>query len=196
MAPDMLSLDRARLWLKLTRSHGIARRYFVVNGFDGALTMLGLIMGFRVSDASDLGLVLNACLGAAIALGVSGVSSAYVSEAAERRKALSELEDAMARDLGGSAHGRAAHWVPLLIALVNGAAPLVISLFILSPLLLARAGMVLPWSPLLLALGCAFFSIFLLGVFLGRVSGKHWLRSGLQTLLIALITVGLVLLLE
>ncbi len=188
----MLPLGRAHLWLKLTRSQGIARRYFVVNGFDGALTMLGLIMGFRVSGSSDLAMVLNACLGAAIALGVSGVSSAYVSEAAERRKALNELEEAMAKDLGGSAHGHAARWVPLLIALVNGAAPLFISLFILSPLWLAQAGIILPWPPLLAALGCAFFAVFLLGVFLGRVSGQHWLHSGLQTLLIALITAGLV----
>lgn len=192
----MGALGQARLWLRLTRSQGIARRYFVVNGFDGALAMLGLIMGFRVSNASDLAVVLNACLGAAIALGVSGLSSAYVSEAAERRKALSELEEAMAKDLGASAHGRAARWVPLVIALVNGAAPLFISLFILSPLWLVRAGVPLPWPPLSMALGCAFFSIFLLGVFLGRVSGQHWLRSGVQTLLIALLTAGLVLLLE
>ncbi len=189
-------LGQARQWLALTRSHGIARRYFVVNGFDGGLTMLGLITGFLVSGASDLRVVLNACLGAAIALAVSGVSSAYVSEAAERRKALSELEEAMAKDLGASAHGRAARWVPLLIALINGAAPLLISLFILSPLWLAQAGVALPLPPLHMALGCAFFAIFLLGVFLGQVSGRHWLHSGLQTLLIALLTVGLVLLLE
>ncbi len=191
----MEPLGQARLWLSITRSHGIARRYFVVNGFDGALTMLGLITGFQVSTVTDLSVVLSACLGAAIALGVSGVSSAYVSEAAERRKALTELEEAMAKDLGASAHGHAARWVPLLIALVNGAAPLLISLFILSPLWLARAGVALPLSPLLAALGCAFLIIFLLGVFLGSISGLHWLRSGLQTLFIALLTAGLVLLL-
>lgn len=188
----MEPLRRAHFLLSITRSHGIVRRYFVVNGFDGALTMLGLIMGFMVSGASDLAVVLSACLGAAIALGVSGVSSAYVSEAAERRKALGELEDAMAKDLGASAHGRAARWVPLLIALVNGSAPLLIALFILLPLWLALAGVALPLSPLHAALGCAFVAIFLLGVFLGSVSGLHWLRSGLQTLLIALFTAGLV----
>lgn len=191
----MWLLGRLRLWLDITRSHGIVRRYFVVNGFDGALTMLGLITGFMVSGTSDLAVVLNACLGAAIALGVSGVSSAYVSEAAERRKALAELEDAMGKDLGRSAHGHAARWVPLLIALVNGSAPLFISLFILSPLWLIRSGIVLPWPPLFVAMGCALVAVFLLGVFLGHVSGQHWLRSGLQTLFIALLTVGLVLLL-
>jgi hypothetical protein len=36
-------LERLRLLVQLTRAHRIARRYFVTNGFDGALTMLGLI---------------------------------------------------------------------------------------------------------------------------------------------------------
>ena len=77
-------VERGRFLLHITGTHGIVRRYFVVNGFDGALTMLGLIMGFLVSGPASLGVIISACLGAAIALGVSGVSSAYVSEVAER----------------------------------------------------------------------------------------------------------------
>jgi hypothetical protein len=34
--------------------------------------------------------------------------------------------------------------------------------------------------------------IFLLGVFLGRVGGIFWLWSGLQSLAVALVTVGLI----
>jgi len=34
--------------------------------------------------------------------------------------------------------------------------------------------------------------IFLLGVFLGRVGGTFWLWSGLQSLTVALVTVGLI----
>lgn len=184
----MKLLQQVKFLFEITRSHGIVRRYFVVNGFDGALTMLGLIIGFQLSAATELSVVVNACLGAAIALGVSGVSSAYVSEAAERRRALAKLEEAMVTDLQESAHAEAVRWVPMLIALVNGSSPLIISLLILSPLWLAMQGMSLPLSPLYLAIIIALLLIFLLGVFLGRISGISWLRSGLQTLLIALIT--------
>ncbi|MDH3639584.1 MAG: hypothetical protein OES09_14150, partial [Gammaproteobacteria bacterium] len=45
---------------KITRTHLIARRYFVVNGFDGALTMLGLIVGFYVSGEAALSVIVNA----------------------------------------------------------------------------------------------------------------------------------------
>ena len=185
-------LHQARFLLRITRSHGIVRRYFVVNGFDGALTMLGLIIGFLVSAPANLTIIINACLGAAIALGMSGISSAYVSEAAERKRALGKLEEAMVTDLQKSAHGDAARWVPLLIALVNGSAPLVISLLILTPLWLSNAGVPLPLSPLHAAILVSLALVFLLGVFLGRIAGISWLRSGIQTLLVAVVTAALI----
>jgi len=185
-------LEQTRFLLRITRTQDIMRRYFVVNGFDGALTMLGLILGFLVSGATDLSVIINVCLGAAIALGVSGVSSAYVSEAAERKRALGKLEDSMITDLGDSAHGDAARGVPLLIALVNGFAPLTISLLILAPLMAANGGLALPLSPLYAAVAVALLLIFLLGVFLGSIAGISWLRSGVQTLLVAILTATLI----
>lgn len=185
-------LEQTRFLLSITRTHDIVRRYFVVNGFDGALTMLGLIIGFLVSAPADLSVIINAGLGAAIALGMSGVSSAYVSESAERRRALGKLEEAMISDLQESAHGDAARGVPLLIALVNGAAPLVISLLILLPLWLSSAGVPLPFPPLYSSILVALLLVFLLGVFLGRIAGISWLRSGLQTLLVAVLTAALI----
>jgi len=188
----MSLLEKARFVLRITRTHDIMRRYFVVNGFDGALTMLGLIMGFLVSGATSLSMIITVCMGAAIALGVSGVSSAYVSENAERKRALAKLEDAMITDLSDSAHGEAARGVPILVALVNGFAPLSISLLILLPLIAANAGFALPLEPLYAAVTIALLLIFLLGVFLGSIAGVSWLRSGIQTLLIAILTVALI----
>jgi predicted membrane protein (TIGR00267 family) len=188
----MKLLEKARFLLGITRTQDIVRRYFVVNGFDGALTMLGLIMGFLMSGTTDLTVIINVCLGAAIALGMSGASSAYVSEAAERERALAELEKSMIEDLRASAHGEAARGVPLLIALVNGLAPLSISLLILLPIFAVNAGALLPISPLYVAIAMAFLLVFLLGVFLGRVAGVSWLRSGIQTLLVAIATATLI----
>lgn len=188
-------LNQARFLLRISRTREIVRRYFVVNGFDGALTMLGLIIGFLVSDAAELYVIINACLGAAIALGMSGISSAYVSESAERRRALVKLEQAMISDLQESAHGEATRRVPLLIALVNGSAPLVISFLIMLPLLLANVGVKLAVPPLSAAITIALLLIFLLGVFLGRIAGVSWWRSGIQTLLVAIVTASLIYLL-
>jgi len=187
--------EQIKFLLRISHTGGIARRYFVVNGFDGALTMLGLIVGFLVSGSNDISLIINACLGASIALGMSGVSSAYVSESAERKHALTKLEEAMSSDLQESVHGDAARWMPFLIALVNGSAPLVISFLILLPLWLSNASIVLPIPPLYAAILIALLLAFFLGVYLGRVAGVSWIRSGLQTLLVAVITAALIYLL-
>ena len=184
----MSLINQVKFILRITRSHDIVRRYFVVNGFDGALTMLGLIMGFLFNNTVELSIIISACLGAAIALAMSGMSSAYVSEYAERKHALEKLEEAMIRDLHDSAHGEAARGVPVLVALVNGLAPFIISLLILLPLFLSNAGFTLPLSPLYFAILIALILIFSLGVFLGNIAGISWLRSGLQTLAVAIIT--------
>lgn len=188
----MFMLRRIKFLLDITHNRDIMRRYVVVNGFDGALTMLGLIIGFIVSEADDLSVILSVCLGAAIALGMSGLSSAYISESAERKHALGKLEQAMISDLRESAHGDATRWVPLLTALVNGLSPLLISLLILLPIALSIASVPLPFSPLYSAIIIALLLIFLLGVFLGSIAQISWLRSGLQTLFVAIVTVILI----
>jgi predicted membrane protein (TIGR00267 family) len=181
-----------RILLHISHSHGIIRRYFVVNGFDGALTMLGLCMGFYFNGQADVGVVFHACLGAAIALGVSGASSAYISESAEKRKELTELEQATISSLEETHFGKAARLVPIVIAVVNGAAPLLISLIIIAPLFLENWQSGLVEDPLIVSIGSSFVLIFLLGVFLGRISGLFWLWSGLRAVLTAVVTAALV----
>jgi hypothetical protein len=57
-----MALDQIRTLLEISQSREIMRRYFVVNGFDGALTMLGLMMGFYVSEYVELTVVITSCL--------------------------------------------------------------------------------------------------------------------------------------
>lgn len=192
----MAFLSRLRFLLHISRSQAILRRYVIVNGFDGALTMLGLLAGFRVASAVPLAATITACMGAAIALGVSGVASAFISEVAERRLSLKELENAMIRDLETTAHGRAARLAPYLIAASNGLSPLLISLFIITPLWIAEAGLALPMQPLDAALTLAFGTIFLLGAYLGRIGHASWLAGGLKALLVAAITAVVIFLLD
>lgn len=190
----MPTLSELRQALQLTAAAKIARRYFVTNGFDGTLAMLGLLVGFRTAGGASADIAIAACLGTAVALGVSGVSSTYVSEHAERQRELDQLRAAMLKELHDSAHAQAARWAPVLIALVSGLAPLLLALLIMLPLWFSTPGSAA--EPMLfdIAIGIAFALIFLLGVFLGRVGGMHWLWSGLRTIAIALLTAAIILL--
>lgn len=188
-------LRRFSLLLDLSRYHSIGRRYFVVNGFDGALTMLGILIGFYQIGNTPIPMVMGACLGAAIALGASGLSSAYISESAERQKELKDLESAMATSLEESAHAQAARLTPAVIALINGLSPLVLSLIIMLPLWFSESAGQQILSPIELSILVALFVIFSLGIFLGKISGQFWLLSGFRTLLIALVTGAIIFLL-
>ncbi|MDJ0890085.1 MAG: hypothetical protein QNK18_02650 [Gammaproteobacteria bacterium] len=190
----MALIEKVRLAFRISRSEAITRRYFVTNGFDGALTILGLLMGFRVSSDVIPDVVLAAGFGTAVALGVSGLSSAYISERAERRQEFDRLRAAMGEDLRGSAHEYAVQIAPILVALVNGLSPFLIAQAILFPLWLAASGLMHTPTALDVGLATALGFVFLLGVFLGRISGSFWLWSGLRAAALAVATVSLILL--
>jgi len=189
--------ERIRYLIKLSHAHRIARRYFVTNGFDGVLAMLGLLMGFRVTEPSaSLTVMIGACGGTAVALFMSGITSAYISESAEKEHELHELEESMLRSLERSAHAEAAKRMPWLIAMVNGLSPLVFALLIILPMFMAREGLWPFLSPLDSAIAMAALLSFCLGVFLGRLSGSFWLWSGLRALSIAVMTAAIIVLIN
>jgi len=187
-------LNKKHLILHTLRARSIARRYLITNGFDGSLTMLGMLTGFYTSGMTDLSVAISACLGAAVALFISGLSSAYLSEKAEREKELRELEQALLVDLKESDYGQASRYLPILVALVNGLSPLLLSLVILLPLFLAEQFHALPSSPFVSAIVMALMCTFFLGVFSGKISKTFWLWSGLRALIIAVITMAIILL--
>lgn len=169
-------------YLKILKEEEIARRYFVMNSFDGVLVVLGVVIAMltHLDKIEDAGIVIISCLGAAIALAVSGVWSAYAAEKAERTKALRNLERHMLKDLGETRIGRKVQLMSFLIALVNGLSPLLISLILISPFILSKLG--------LLQLKIAFYSsiilvlvvLFLLGVFVGKVGKENLIISGMK----------------
>jgi predicted membrane protein (TIGR00267 family) len=189
----MIFTQNKHLVLHSLRAWSIARRYLVTNGFDGALTMLGMVTGFHASGMTELPVAISACLGAAVALFISGLSSAYLSEKAERENELRELEQALVVDLTESDYGRASRYLPMLVALVNGLSPLLLSLLILLPLFFAEQLQALPSPPFINAIIVALICIFSLGIFLGKISKTFWLWSGLRTLIIAILTVVIIL---
>ncbi len=190
----MLLNNKKHFMLHLHRSWSIARRYMVTNGFDGVLTMLGMLTGFYTTRMTELSVAISACLGAAIALFISGISSAYLSEKAEREKELRELEQALVIDLKRSDYGQASRYLPILVALVNGLSPLLLALIILLPLLLADEIQALSTtSPFIISIAVGFLCVFFLGIFIGKISKTFWLWSGLRTLIIAVVTVVIIL---
>ena len=78
------TLKRWKKYSEISDVGPITRRYFVMNAFDGALTMLGVIFGAYVSGVLKPMIIISAGIAGSIAMGVSGMSGAYMTEKAER----------------------------------------------------------------------------------------------------------------
>jgi len=98
----------------------------------------------------------------------------------------------MITDMAESIHGRASRLLPLLVAFVNGMSPFVISLLIISPIWAAYLSIAMPLPPLEAAFVVALAVLFMLGMYLGTVSGINWLWAGMRALIIALVTSAII----
>ncbi len=151
-----------------------------MNAFDGAMTSLGVVIGAYISQISDARAIIGVIIVSGIAMAVSGFSGTYMTESAERSRSLNELEDAMLVDLENTIYGHASRFVSLFAAFVDGSAPFLASIPAVVPFLLSNVGL-LPleiafYASVVAALGI----LFLLGVFLGRVSEGNLLYSGFK----------------
>ncbi len=122
---------------ELTKSGSIARRYFVIGAFDGALTILGVILGAYAAETGvhpeiAKQLILATGLAAGVALAVSSAVGAYEAERVEHMLIHKTLEKAMLSNVEGTR--KDAMNVSIAVsALVHGIAPLLAAFVPLVP---------------------------------------------------------------
>ena len=181
----MQNLRKFRSYLSMSGVASISRRYFVLNSFDGAMAILGVVMGAYSSGTVNPRIVIGASIGAAIAMGASGFSGAYLTERAERRIRLIDLEKAMLTDVSSSIHGRAMRIATFWAALIDGLSPMLTALIPMIPFFLNLLHLISVDQ----AVWCSVLSImlilFLLGAFLGRVSKENVIHSGARMVIVA-----------
>jgi predicted membrane protein (TIGR00267 family) len=174
------SIDEVREYERIAGFSKIARRALANNSFDGVLTMIGVLLGNYLGGVRNASTVIRIGIATSISIGVSGLWGAYLAESAERGRELAELERISLTDLGDTKIGRASRMAVVIVSLVDGLAPFVSSLIVLTPLFMAPLiGNILVSYALSLALGL--ISLFWLGVFLGHVSGRSLVGYGLRT---------------
>ncbi|MFQ6134695.1 MAG: VIT1/CCC1 transporter family protein [Nitrososphaerales archaeon] len=171
-------LSSLRNYLRITRADAIARRYLVMNGFDGALTTLGVIMGAYAAGVIEIRLILSAGFGVSLAMGISGATGAYMAEKAERVRSMKELEDAMFTKLNDTVIERASNAAVYFVAFIDSLTPVAAALISLSPFIAALFGVFSVVDAFLIALMLNGITLFVLGVFLGRASRSNVILYG------------------
>ena len=175
------------------------RRYFVIGAFDGALTILGIVIGAAATVGGRLGssgFVLAVSASASIALAISSVVGAYEAERVEKRLHRHSIERAMLVELSQE-HRSAFRTAALVSAFVHGIAPIIAALIPVIPFLIAGF-----WTAVLASILLTLAFLFALGAYLGSlirerivITGLRFVATGLgtATLLWALGTAGLTL---
>lgn len=192
----MKSIREIRDFLSMTEGENILRRYFVMNGFDGALTALGIILGSLIARnfASPEQLILSG-IGASIAMGVSGFWIAYLTEKAERTRERKELEKSMVTDLNNTRISKANFWTSIVIGAVDGLSPFIFSLIAISPFFFVLAGLTMQVA-YIISISVIVVEVIILGLFLGAVSKENKIFYAIKIIPAALLVAGLTFLLE
>jgi predicted membrane protein (TIGR00267 family) len=156
----------------------IARRYFVINAFDGSLTTLGVLAGAYAGGVDKAGTVISLILATAVSIGVAGFYGSYQVERAERDRALREIEETTLSSMKDTTLYSASRYATVMVAAVDGLSPLVASLLIMIPFFLSP-----PLSlreAFFIGGAVAFVELFLLGVYLGRISRERLWLAGIK----------------
>ena len=166
----------------------IARRYFAMNAFDGVLTIIGVLMGNYAAHVYDAKVVIVTGFSTCIAMGVSGLWGAYLTESAERKRDLDDLENHILTDLSNTKIGRASRVAVVVVAVVDGLAPFLAALVVLLPFFFSGllADIVLTYYA---SLGMALVVLFALGAFLGKVSKENLIISGVKMIGAGLVSI-------
>ncbi len=177
----MAALQSWREWWReldeVTDLGPIVRRYFVIGAFDGALTVLGIVIGAAVAvgdTAGNKALVVTVSASAAIALAVSSMVGAYEAERVEKKLHRHSIERAMLVELSEE-HRSAFRTAALVSAAVHGVAPVVAALFPVVPFLVLGF-----WPATVTAAVLTLAFLFGLGAYLGSLVRERIVVTGLR----------------
>lgn len=153
-----------------------------MNSFDGALTVLGIVIASFFGGIQEPRLVVLPAFGAAVALLISGIWSAYIAEKAEVKKSVKKMEMHLMNDLKGTKYSERKHKMANIISLVNGLSPMLVVLIIVSPFLVANYNSLPMHQSYLISFGLTAVLVFALGAFAGRIAKENRIIHGFKML--------------
>ena len=174
----------------------ISRRYAVMNGFDGILTVLGIVLSTYFIGVDNPSHVIGPGFAASIAIGVSGFWIAFLTEEAEQSRERVHMESQIFTSLDDTVLAKSGKVAAVVNSIIDGASPFLLGSISLIPFVLV----IVSGLPMSTAYTASFVIsavlLFVLGILLGRISLKNGYIMGLKTLLAGVIVSVLVFLLE
>ena len=210
---SMKIIDKWKQYSKMSNLGEIARRKFFNNCFDGALTCAGIISGMFILFLANPNLlvpsnVIITGFATALAIGISGLWGAFLSEEAERKKKIRDLKKDMVilveedekkenetREVEKKSHKKkksqdtiitkSENFATIVASLVDGGAPGLGASLPLIPFFFGESLTIMHFiSSYIILVGLLVY----LGIYLGQISGGGRLRYALHLVAAGVVT--------
>ncbi|MEM2943185.1 MAG: VIT1/CCC1 transporter family protein [Methanomassiliicoccales archaeon] len=176
-------LGRLRVYSRVTKLDAILRRYFIIGAFDGALTILGVILGAAAAGHLTREIVLSSGIGGGIALAISSIVGAYEAERMECRVLQTNIERAMLSPISGTEFDEVLKVSAVLSSLIHGLAPLLAALIPVSPFIFLDVK-----TAAVMSITITLLFLFFMGFYFGKLAREKMIMSGLRFVLVGIIT--------
>jgi len=186
---------KVKVYLHITKASGIARRYFIMNGFDGAMAIFGIVLGSWMASVTKPEVILLAGFGACLAMGVSGFFGAFMAEKAERERHLKDMEEAT-KNRVDPIHYEAARFVVIYVALIDGLSPALTATIALAPFILAAIKIISISNAYFISVPLSLAVLFLLGIYLGKVAKENGWLYGMAMVAVGALTALIIFLIQ
>ena len=205
------TLKQWKQYSKMSDLGEIVRRKFFNNCFDGALTCSGIVSGIFIiflagsSNFAPKDVIITG-FATALAIGISGLWGAFLSEEAERKKKMLDMDKEMAiieeEDVKTDKFKKnkkkekpllekAESFATIIASLVDGGAPVLGSSLPLIPFFF---GLSLTFIHFIISYIVLAALLIYLGIYLGKISGggrakyaMHLVTAGVVTLLVSIL---------
>lgn len=181
-------LNKITLYKKVAKVDAIARRYFVMDSFNGAITTMGIIMGSIIAGVVNVNVIATLIISTTLAMSISGFFGTFMAESVERKIEISRLEDALLMKLEGSIYANVIKFASLYLGLIDALSPIIPASMMLLPILLAGMGALKASTSLHISLFLSLLYLFVLGAAFSKYIGRRGIVEGLKFVLIGLFT--------
>ncbi len=151
---------------------------------------MGIVVASALVPDSSVGTVVGTMFAVSLALGISTGTSVYEAEKVEAEIRLRELERAMLTPLDGTEATRVLDVSRYIVVTVNAVAPLAVFVATASPFFLSSSLTILGIPTAFFSVAIAMVVLFLVGTYLGRLTGRPAWLKGLRMAVIGIATFG------
>jgi len=177
----------------LNRINGEAETRYIVRGLiDGSLSALGVVIG--ASGSADASVIIAAGLGGGIANGLSNILGAFTAEKASLERERIQKEKSLLKKSGylkKSIIYQKAIRETMICGLIDGISTTIGSALPVVPFFIFDIK-----TALYVAIGITITILFILGVFIGKISRENVIISGIKMVVGALVVAMLCFLIE